>query len=279
MDANLKIRQDIARQIDQLLGPLPEVTAVYVFGSVASGHVDERSDVDITFVCSPEILPTSKRKDVLSRTGSNWTFDDDPGANPIWDSWDRGWVDGVLVDSHYQTASAVSEVLDEVINDGAITTARVPSRPYTMAGMLQRSWPIRDKEGIFASWLEQTRVYPRRLKRNILRHHVPALRDSVDELTSSAERRIGPGVFLFFLSHGVNALQSILFALNDTFDPADRWQEQTVLPTLTNVPEDFPARYSYVLEGPFDDDGAIERARAFDELAGEILRMAEAEMR
>ena len=42
-------------------------------------------------------------------------------------------MDGVLVDSHYQTVSAVSEVLDAVINDGAITTARVPFRPYTMA--------------------------------------------------------------------------------------------------------------------------------------------------
>ncbi len=69
MDAELKRRRDIAQQVDALLGPLPEVTAVYVFGSVASGHVDERSDVDIIFVCSPEILPTSKRKEVLSRTG------------------------------------------------------------------------------------------------------------------------------------------------------------------------------------------------------------------
>lgn len=42
-------------------------------------------------------------------------------------------MDWVLVDSHYQTVSAVSEVLDAVINDGAITTARVPFRPYTMA--------------------------------------------------------------------------------------------------------------------------------------------------
>ena len=60
-------------------------------------------------------------------------------------------MDGVLVDSHYQTVSAVSEVLHAVINDGPITTARVPFRPYTMAGMLQRSRPIRDKQGIFAN--------------------------------------------------------------------------------------------------------------------------------
>ena len=83
MDAELKRRRDIAQQVDALLGALPEVTAVYVFGSVASGHFDERSDVDITFVCSPEILPTSKRKEVLSRTGPRWTFDEAPGGNPI----------------------------------------------------------------------------------------------------------------------------------------------------------------------------------------------------
>ena len=36
----LEKRRTIARRIDQTLGDHPSVTAVYVFGSVASGHVD-----------------------------------------------------------------------------------------------------------------------------------------------------------------------------------------------------------------------------------------------
>lgn len=61
------------------------------------------------------------------------------------------------------------------------------------------------------------------------------------------------------------------------YDPADRWQEKTILPTLTYVPTDFHARFNYVLEGPFDEEGALERVRAFENLAAEILQMAEAE--
>jgi hypothetical protein len=45
-----------------------------------------------------------------------------------------------------------------------------------------------------------------------------------------------------------------------------------------NVPRDFIARYRRVLEGPFDERGAIERAREFEELANDVLDLAEAEL-
>ena len=144
--------------------------------------------------------------------------------------------------------------------------------------MVQRAWLLRDKRGVFKRWQDQTAVYPLRLKQNILRHNVPLPNDSVDELRTSAERGLGAGIVLFFLFHGMHALESILFALNDMYDPASRWDEKTILPTLISVPEDFLARYNYVLEGPFDDAGARARAQAFAALASEILRMVESEL-
>ena len=85
----------------------------------------------------------------------------------------------------------------------------------------------------------------------------------------------GQACFLFFLTRADDALHSILYALNDLYDPAEKRAERTILPTLPNVPRDFLARYSYVLQGPFDDAGAMERARLFGELADEVLGMAE----
>jgi predicted nucleotidyltransferase len=139
MNNPLEIRREIARQIDHLLGERPEVSSVYVVGSVASGHVDEPSDLDITVLCHPE-LPLSVRKDVLSSIGSEWQFDIRQRLNPIWDAADSGLADGINVEVLYQSAFFISEVLDEVMNNGAITTQKIPFRPYTVAGMLQRAW-------------------------------------------------------------------------------------------------------------------------------------------
>jgi hypothetical protein len=82
----------------------------------------------------------------------------------------------------------------------------------------------------------------------------------------------------FFLYHGIQAITNILFALNEVYDPADRREERTVLPHLTCVPQEFMSRLTSVLQGPFDEHGAIESAGVFKELADETLRMAEAEL-
>jgi predicted nucleotidyltransferase len=277
MNNPLEIRREIARQIDYVLGGLPEVSSAYVVGSVASGHVDERSDVDITILCHPEIHPLSVRKDVLSPVGSEWQFDIRQ-RNQIWDSTDSGLVDGINVEVLYQSASFISAVLDEVTNNGAITTQKIPFRPYTVVGMLQRAWLLRDKEGIFRGWLEQTRVYPQVLKLNLLREFVPILREYTDDLVSYAERHLGPGLFLFVLVRAKDALTRILFALNEVYDPAEK-RELNLLSSLALLPRDFMTRLNYILEGPFDGPGAIERAHLFEELTNEALKMAEPHMR
>jgi predicted nucleotidyltransferase len=199
MNSLLQTHCQIARQIDHVLGKHPEVSSVYVFGSVASGHVDERSDLDITILYHSEILPLSVRKDVLSSIGSEWRFNIQLRANPIWDCVDSGLVNGLMVEVHYQSASLISEVLGRVINDGAITTQEVPFRPNTVAGMVQQAWLLRDKEGIFKKWRSQIRIYPQVLKLNILAEFVPILREYSRDLVSYAERRLGPGLFLFVL--------------------------------------------------------------------------------
>ena len=275
MDTALQERRQAAHQINDVLGMDPRVSCVYVFGSVATGDADERSDLDITFVCHPDILPVSDRVEALSRIGRSWDFDSATLDNPIWDSLDMGLVDGIPVEVHYQTSALISRVLDEVVHDGAISTAMVPFRPYTVAGLIQRAWLLMDKDGRFQTWLEQTKVYPQSLKLNLLRHFIPVLRQTSEEFKLHAERRLGPHGCLFFLTRAADALTSILFAINEVYDPADRRQEHRILPALEHAPKDFLFRFRYVLEGPFDHAGAVERAQFFDRLAAEVLEMAQ----
>ena len=271
LERHLDRRRVIARRIDHALGEHPDVTSVYVFGSVASGHIDDRSDVDISIVCQPAIPSPYDRAALLSTVSHGWRINHESERNPIWEAFDKGVVDSIEVEIHWHTASTISEVLDAVINQGAISTERVPFRPYTVASMVQRAWLLRDKEGVFARWRDLTAVYPDRLKQNILNHYVPILRESIAELKSTAERRIGPGIYLFFLFQAMNSLTSVLFAVNELYDPADRWEEKTILPTLPKVPRDFISRFHHILRGPFDDAGALERAGLLESLSNDVL--------
>ena len=187
IDRPLERRREIARRIDQAIGDHPDVTAVYVFGSVASGHVDEKSDVDIGIVCQPDVLASSMRGDLLSSISPDWTINYAYEADPdkaIWETYDKGNVGGIWVEVHYLTVAKLSNVLEQVVNQGAITTDAIPFRPYRLGSMVQRAWLLRDKRGVFKRWQNQTAVYPLRLKQNILRHNVPLLNDSVDEFTT-----------------------------------------------------------------------------------------------
>jgi predicted nucleotidyltransferase len=270
-------RQEVARRVDECLRDHPDVSAILVFGSVALGLADERSDVDLLVVCRSIIVPIADRAEILSSLGAQWRFHHGADVNRLFADQDVGGIiDDVPVEVAYQTVSWISDVLDDVLDRGAITTDKVSFRPYTLPALLQRAWLLRDKDGVVGGWRERARISPRVLKLNILEHFVPRLRDYTDDLVSNAERGLGPGVFIYLLHNAGDALRSILLALNEVYDPADKRTEQAILPTLQKVPHDLIPRLTNVLVGPFDTRGRIERARLFQQLATETLAMAEA---
>lgn len=270
----LQQRQAIAQQVASLFAIHPAVSSILVIGSVASGQVDERSDVDLLMLCRSEVLPGSERAHLLTQVGANWRFQERQ-ANPLFGEADvDGLVDGVLVTVHYQTVAWIETVLCHVLEQGAITTEQMPFRPYTLPALLQRSWLLFDQDGLVQSWREQIRVFPAVLKTNLLHAFIPRLEEQREELVATAERDIGPRAFLFHLNGAVDALLQILFALNEVYDPADRRIEGVVLPTLPTLPQQFLPRLTQVLQGPFDVEGARYRARLFAELAQEVLQQA-----
>jgi transposase-like protein len=68
--AALRKRYEIACQLADLLGAHQAVSSVLVFGPLAHGDVDERSDVNLFVVCRPEIMPIAERMRLLSQVGS-----------------------------------------------------------------------------------------------------------------------------------------------------------------------------------------------------------------
>jgi len=275
----LELRQRIAQQVASRLSTHPAVSIVLAFGSVASGQVDERSDVDLLVICQSEILSLSARESLLAPVGTGWRFHETQG-NPLFAEADvDGLANGVLVTVHYQTVAWIERVLRQVLEQGAITTEQMPFRPYTLLALLERGWLLIDREGLLRSWREQMRPFPAVLKANLLQDFIPRLEEQRDELVATAEREIGPRAFLFHLNWAVDALFEILFVVNEVYDPADRRAERVVLPTLPKLPQQFLPRLTQVLQGPFDVEGARYRAQLFAEITREVLEHAKAQMK
>lgn len=272
-DTGLIRRRQLSLKVADALEPHPEVLAVLVFGSVASGEVDAASDIDIFVVCD-EIPPISVRT-VWVRS-LNLSLEHTVHKGGLFGTVDElSHRSGLKLTLHHQRADWLEAVITEVLA-GAVTTAKVPFRPYTFLGLLQRSWVLRDKRGIVAGWLERSRTYPPSLKENLLVTFVPQLRAHAADLSEAAARGLGTRTFIFYLNWGVDALISILLAINERYDPADKRFEHAVLPLLVYKPNDFDARLHDVLVGPFGAEGMLERAGAFQMLANEVLAVAKA---
>lgn len=263
----------MSRHVANAFATHVEVIAAVVFGSVASGQVDTFSDIDMLVVCSE--LPSLVEREQLA-VSLGLTFINAGSDTPLFCDQDNCISkDGLELSLHYQRAEWMTAVITEVLN-GAVTTAQLPFRPYTLLGLLERGWLLTDRGGTVTAWRERLYPYPERLKQNIIRSFVPVLQESAEELLVTAQRDLGPRNIIFHLNWGVDALVSILLALNEQYDSAERRFEQAVLPRLETKPEGLDACLRDILVGPFDKKGSLHRAQIFKKLADETLELARA---
>lgn len=272
-DTELLRRQMLSRRVANAFDAHVEVMATVVFGSVALGQVDTFSDIDMLVICSE--VPSLPEREQLA-VSLELTFANTGSDTPLFcdqDSCVRN--DGLEVSLHYQRAEWIQTIITEVL-DGAITTAQLPFRPYTLLGLFERGWLLTDRYGTVTAWRERLYPYPERLKQNIISSFAPVLRENAEELLVTAQRDLGPRNILFHLNWGVDALVSILLALNEQYDTAERRFEWAILPRLGTKPEQLDTRLQDILVGPFDKKGALYRAQRFKKLADETLELAQA---
>ena len=271
MNAELTRRRELSRQVATALESHPDILAVLVFGSVASGEVDAASDVDIFVICH-DVPPVQTRTALMSPLGlrPEYTAHEDGLFGNI-DQLNH--QNGLRLTLHVQRADWLEAIVTEVLA-GAVTTVNAPFRPYTLLGLLHQSQVLLDKRGLVAGWLERSRTYPPRLKDKLLSTFVPQLRDHAADLSETAARNLSLRTFLFHLNWGMDALTGVLLALNEQYDPASKRFERSVLPLFIHKPADFDRRLHDILVGPFDEEGMVKRARAFQTLADEVTELA-----
>jgi hypothetical protein len=266
-----------AEAVVTALATVDAVRGIVCFGSYALGTTDAESDLDLYVICDPTVMPEAIRHCLLARIpGSTalYLHYTTPGWENAWASHvDRVTVEPLTFDIVYTTYDWLTHVVQRVRTEGALTLPEMPFRPYTVLGLLAHAIPLYDPHGVVDSLRAQLFPYPAALQVNLLCEFLPIMTDGLAELRTYTRRNIGPSAFLFHLGRVCDAMISVLYALNEHYDPATKRPEQE-LRKLTMLPERFVDRFVHLQEGPFDVRSRPHVVDELTRLVGEVTHLA-----
>jgi predicted nucleotidyltransferase len=267
--------EEIAQPVVDRLAGLDEVVAVLCFGSYALNSYDQHSDIDLYVVCDPAIIAEPTRRDIFEKL---------PGLSEVQlnygvPGWDNHWslqpdkfkLNQAAFDISYNTKAWISTVVDKVTAEGATSIPELPFRPYTLLGLLANAIILYDPQGFIQNLNHKLYPYSPRLKDHLIQENMPILLDRLNELQDGAVREIGNTAFLFHLWHACDAFISILFALNEQYDPATKRPERE-FSKFKLAPANLATRYEKLLEGPFDRAGKRQTVEEFRGLIIDLMQ-------
>lgn len=249
---NVSIKRHL-RVLTRSLSGLKNVDAILCFGSYAQETADRYSDIDLLVLCKPQIPSTQLRQRCFSRLSkvneveinrvSSW----DGAWNPVQDrlQYENKWIDIT-----YNQTVWMTKVINRAVRAGATSTKEMPFRPYTLCGLIKNSLILEDKNHAAHELKKLIEPYPPQLRDNLFEVHMPRLRDCLADLGDYVKRDIGNSAFLFQLQLFLDSLVTLLFAINQRYDPASKRRELDIgkLPLL---PTNFLERYEKILAGSF----------------------------
>lgn len=224
-----------AEEVAHHFAQLPQVAAIALGGSQASGAADAESDIDL-YVYTKADIPLQDLKSVIENTGGATRAD----LNlPYWGGVNM-WVDaltGIIIDCVYFDKTWIEDQINRVI------VACQPELGYStcFCRTVRQSHILFDPDGWFAELQSLAQQdYPEQLRRNIIHHNHPVLRTIMTSYVHQIENAVRRGDTIS-IQHRLTALLAsyfdILFALNRIMHPGEKrllsyaHNECTMLPT------------------------------------------------
>jgi len=259
------------------LSALASVRAILCFGSYAMGASDASSDIDLYVICRPQIAAAPERQAAFLQAGDveDLRLDyDQPGWENQWCPCnDRFLLNSIQFDLVYNTLDWVQAVVSQVKTLGATSIAELNFRPYTFLGMLENSVILYDAERDLHRIVADLYPYPPALRKTLITSSLDVIHGSLEELQDYGRRKIGNTAFLFHLWRVIDAMATLLFALNERYDPAAKRLEE-IYRSLPILPANFLERYNGLLETPLTPPGRLKIVAGLQALVGEIEELA-----
>ncbi|NMC54562.1 MAG: DUF4037 domain-containing protein [Chloroflexi bacterium] len=177
----------LAQEITRRLEPFPAVQAVAVGGSLAGGHADETSDIDL-YVFTTAHIPLAFRKAIIDELGASHADLD----LRFWDPGDE-WVHaatGIEVDMVYWDTAWISEQLERVLDQHQAGTGYTTCFWHT----LRQIQPMFDRQG----WLAALRAkaaqpYPPALRQEIIVKNMAVIRGCIPAYENQVNKALRRG--------------------------------------------------------------------------------------
>lgn len=220
MDLN-KFVQHLVREV--------KPQSIICYGSYAQMLNDDKSDIDLLVLVN-NVIPKKHLRGKSYRAISDIKI---LSLEKNMDNWNPSWtpvndclmVENQVIDVGYNTTQWVKCVIKNLILKNQITFKEFPFRPYTFLGLLETCKILYDEDNFITKCLSQIKPIPLALKREIINSCLPILKESYEELIDYSKRDIGILAYQFHLFRGLDALITLLFIVNDAYDPASKRTE------------------------------------------------------
>jgi len=239
---------DVNELFDEL-GHLPQVEAIALGGSRATGRNDEKSDYDV-YVYITDNIDENVRRNILDKYcgymeigNSFWELEDDVTL-----------IDGIDMDIIYRNMDDFEKTISSVVMDC------IPWNGYTtcMWHNLITSQIVLDKNKKLNTLQEKYRIpYPRRLKENIISNNLKLLNGmlpSFDTQIKKAEHRGD----LVSVNHRITEFLAsyfdIIFALNEMTHPGEKRMQSICSKECRVLPYHFDENLDRLFAGMFREN-------------------------
>ena len=228
------------------IGTLPQVEAIALGGSRATGRQDETSDYDVyVYITAP--IPEEDRRKILTQYckymeigNSFWELEDDVTLN-----------NGIDMDIIYRNLTDFEQTVISVVMDCN------PWNGYTtcMWHNLITSKIVLDKSGKLSNLQEKFRIpYPRKLKENIISNNMKLLSGMLPSFDTQIKKAENRGD-LVSVNHRVTEFLAsyfdILFALNEMTHPGEKRMQSICSAECRLLPRNFDENLNRLFEGMF----------------------------
>lgn len=244
----------LAHRIADPFSALPNVEAIALAGSQASGAVDRDSDIDL-YVYTTSVIPLGDRVAIVEKLGATRS---DLNLQ-FWDLGDE-WYDaetGIEVDIIYWDTSWIEGQLDRVLVEHRASMGYSTCFWHT----IHNSRSLYDKSGWLHRLKEKSAVpFPEALRRAIIAKNHPVLRRVIPSYLHQIEKAIRRNDLVSINHRGAALLASyfdVLFALNRIPHPGEKRLLKTALECCTRVPREMANQVEEVLYAACSADQSL----------------------
>ncbi|MBT4500275.1 MAG: DUF4037 domain-containing protein [Gemmatimonadetes bacterium] len=239
------------------------VEGIVLGGSVARGHADANSDVDIFVFCRKFPSDGMRKSAVVQTNGERWKCHNNRRDTGV--LRDCFWADGGRIDVEF----VLTEAFEAIIRDVLVACDISRSKQGFLGGLLDARTLYGDS--LISHWRERIEQYPDALQKKVVESHLFIEPLWIPEIYA------GKRGDLLYLCDAIcrvsNDILGVLFGLNRLYQPTEYKRLDWLTSKFKIAPINLATRLREVLEGT-----PLEGVKKIEQITEEMFALVKAHM-